>query len=113
MRRKPTLAQLRAWRKNIKKAQRVWDSMHYSRAEGNIPKVLASGNSIYRYVTHSTSRTTIISKAEKIRRAGYKARIKWLDVGGRRIYILYRGGRRKQRWTGYGRREKPGLGRGR
>jgi len=113
MKRTPTPAQLRAWRKNIKKAQRVWDKLHYSRAEGNIPKVLASGTSIYKYYTHSSNRNLILSKAEKIRKAGYKARVTWLNVGGRRIYILYKGGRRKHRWTGYGKREKPGLGRGR
>jgi len=113
MKRGLTLARLKAWRKNIKKAQRVWDSLHYSRAEGNIPISLASGNSIYKYNTHSTNRKLILSKAERIRKSGYKARVSWLNVGGKRIYILYVGGKRKQKWTGYGKREKPGLGKGR
>ena len=113
MKRKPSVAQLRAWRKNIKKAQRVWDRLHYSRAEGNIPPVLASGDTLFRYQTHSPNRSLIIFKAERIRKSGYKARVTWLNVGGRKIYILYKGGRRKHRWTGYGKREKPGLGKGR
>jgi len=131
-----SLKQIRAAKKNIKKAQRVWDRMHYSRAEGKAPEKLASDGEIFRLVSKHKTQSSAIKKADSIRKKGYKARVSYLDVGGKRVYLVYRGGRRKKtvrvmagrgpkghyhrgyvkkapRWGGYGKREKPGRGKNR
>jgi hypothetical protein len=128
-----TQKQRKAARKNIKKAQRVWDSMHYSRAEGKIQSRITSGGKYFYYNSKHTTQSDAIRKANNIRKQGYLTRIKYLTVGGKNIYIVYKGPRRKKRvtvfagkgpkgqrhkkytksapkWKGYGKREKPGLG---
>ena len=128
--------QIQAAKRNIKKAQRVWDSMHYSVAEGKIPKKLESNGEIFNFYAKTNSQKRAISIANSIRNSGYKARAKQLDVGGKRVYLIYKGPRRKKtvyvkagvgpkghkhssytrhlsNWRGYGRREKPGRGKGR
>lgn len=92
---KRTSAQKRA----IKKAQRKWDVMHYSVAEGKIPSTLASGGQIFKYVkgTKSTDCRKVRKKADNIRGKGFKARTKRLTVKGKDVCLVYKGPRRKKR----------------
>lgn len=92
-----TRKQIEAARRNIKKAQRVWDRMHYSRAEGNAPKLLYAGET-FRLVSKHRKKSDAVKKANAIRKKGYKARVDKLSVGGRVMYLVYKGGRRKHRW---------------
>ena len=126
-----------AQKRAIKKAQRTWDETHYSRAEGKKPPVLASDGEMFHLVKGSAGACTRArGMANKIREQGYKTRVKELDIKGKKTCLVYKGPRRKKetrvkagtgpkghhhagygkrlpKWTGYGAREKGGLGRGR
>ena len=131
-----TKKQIQAAKRNIKKAQRVWDRMHKSVAEGYPPEKLASGGEIFKLQSKTTKRHIAITRANALRRKGFKVRVKPLDVGEKRTYLIYVGPKRKKTahipagkgpkghyhksytrhlptWSGYGKREKPGRGRGR
>ena len=90
-------AQIMAAKRNIKKAQRVWDRMHKSVAEGYPPKRLASGGGVFRFKGMFTRKGIAEKRAEGLRRRGLKVRVKKLAVGGRVRYLVYVGGRRKHR----------------
>lgn len=125
-------------KRNIKKAQRVWDRSHYSLREGNIPKTLATDkDETFRLVLGSVGACTTARKtANNIRKLGYKARVKELTTEKGDKCAVYKGPKRKKQtrvkagtgpkgqhhagyskklsgWKGYGQREKGGLGRGR
>jgi len=126
-----------AQKEAIKKAQRVWDEMHFSRAEGKVPKKLATNGDIFKLVKGSVGACPRARNiADDLREDGYKARIKDLTIKGKNTCMVYKGPKRKKEtrvkagtgpkgqshrgyskklsgWTGYGEREKGGLGRGR
>lgn len=123
-------------RRNIRKAQRVWDRMHYSVAEGKIEPKIASGGGLFYFSSKHTKQNDAIKKADNLRNRGFLARVKYLTIAGKNIFLVYKGRKRKQtvkvtsgtgpkghyhsgykksgpKWSGYGKREKPGLGKGR
>lgn len=107
---KRTPAQKRA----IKKAQRVWDEMHFSRAEGKVPEILATNGDIFKLVGGSVGACSKARNiADDLREDGYKARVKDLTIKGKDTCMVYKGPKRKTEWTGYGERERGGLGRNR
>jgi len=126
--------QISTAKKNIKKAQSVWDRSHYSAAEGRVQKRMTSGGEHFHFKSKHATQKEAVKKADNIRKGGFKARVKQLDIGGKRPFVIYKGKARKRttrissgtgpkghrhsgykrslsKWTGYGKREKPGLGR--
>lgn len=133
---KQTKAQRRSSLKNIEKAQKVWDKTHYSVAEGKIEPRIASGVGYYYFRSKHKSQKEAMQKADNIRNRGFKARVKYLTIAGKNIFLVYKGGKRKRsvkvaagtgpkgqyhkgyqksgpKWSGYGKKERPGLGKGR
>lgn len=121
-----------AAKRNIKIAREVWNRSHYSVEEGKIEPKLETAEGTFNFVSKHGKQAFAILRADSIRREGYKVHVKWLDVGGKRIYLVYKGPRREKtvyvpakkgvhsayhrsigEWKGYLRREKPGRGKGR
>ena len=121
-----------AAKRNIKIAREVWNRSHYSVEEGKIEPKLETAEGTFNFVSKHGKQAFAILRADSIRREGYKVHVKWLDVGGKRIYLVYKGPRREKTvhvparkgvhkaytksgsmWSGYGHREKPGRGVGR
>lgn len=125
-----------ASRRNIKKASAVWDRTHFSVEEGKIEPRIASGVGYYYFRSKHKSQKEAMQKAENIRERGFKARVKYLTIANKNTFLVYKGGKRKRlvkvaegkgpkgqyhkryqksgpKWQGYGKREKPGFGKGR
>lgn len=121
-----------AARKNIRRAQRVWDRMHFSVAEGKIEPKIASGGGLFYFSSKHTKQKDAIKKADNLRKRGFLARVKYLTIAGKNLFLVYKGRKRKRtvkvaagtgpkgqshsrykksgpKWSGYGKREKPGL----
>lgn len=102
-----TKKRLEASKKNIKKAQVAWDSMHFSVQEGNIPKTLVSRGETLTFSAHSKNKSAANKYAKRFRKKGFTARTKSLTIGGTSyhgkkiprhdVHVVYVGRPRKKR----------------
>lgn len=96
-----TPERMKASKKNIKKATRAWDEMHFSVAEGNIPKTLKVKNKSYKLYDTYSNKTMANNVAKSLRMKNKQARVRPITIGGtslkgkyirkRDIYSVYIG----------------------
>lgn len=99
-----TPERLKSSKMNIKKATTAWDEMHYSVAEGNIPKTLQVKDKSYKLYDTYGNKTMASNVAQSLRMKNIHARVKPITIGGtsfrgkhvakREVYSVYTGGKK-------------------
>lgn len=57
------------------------------------PSVIVSNGEIFRYSSKHERKRDIKRKVDKIKKEGYRVRNKYLNINGRKMYVIYQGRR--------------------